>query len=331
MSKAFHLLLNCKYLFICILFSSAIERVEANLINFNEALFEENFDKFFNHLEENSETLFENSLKFLSESSESQLDLLNFNTKDFNDLTLTLSKKEIKDFTHTIKILIKKVDFEIITENVKDFLNLTQATFDPNKNDFINNKNKFLLKNKESNFYNKSAEKLDVEVKDETFSKIYGSKIIENRISNHTDGILCKTCLWTFTKFHQFLHKKHGLTLLNEILALLCATTVDYSICRKAIYLYSPQIYDAILEHYLDAEYICTKSNMCKVSHYIELNPDDYARYLLLDKPENIDLKPNEQAKKLKFLHVTDIHTDLLYKEVFYYYFNLYSKHFQLL
>ncbi len=182
---------------------------------------------------------------------------------------------------------------------------------------------------KSSNFnLNLKDEKLEeFEEKKIIKQKLFSNEVIKNQIlknsSNHTDGIICKACLWTFTKFHKFLHKKYGLTLLNEVLGLLCSVAVEYRVCRNAIYLYSPEIYDSLLEHYLDAEFICTKTRLCKVSHYIELDPDDYARTLLKDKPETAILIPNEKAKKLKFLHVTDIHTDLLYKEVIKYIFDI--------
>jgi hypothetical protein len=145
-----------------------------------------------------------------------------------------------------------------------------------------------------------------------------GLNVTEGYVSpnNHTDSFICKTCLYTFTKFHNFLDKKYGLKIMNEFVALLCSIAVDYGVCRKAINLYSPIVVDAILEHYLDAEYICSSKLICKFSHYQELNADDYANRVLEDKPVDIIPEIDETAPTLKVLHVTDIHTDLFYEEV---------------
>jgi hypothetical protein len=146
-----------------------------------------------------------------------------------------------------------------------------------------------------------------------------GFTSMENHISppsNHTDSKICKACLFTFTKFHHLLEKKYGLTLFNEFLTIMCSIGLDHKICHAAIDLYSSIIIDSILEHYLDAEYICSKSHICKFSHYIELDPDDYARELLKDKPKVTPLRVDPSAPILKVLHLTDFHTDLLYNEV---------------
>lgn len=145
-----------------------------------------------------------------------------------------------------------------------------------------------------------------------------GFNVTESYISpnNHTDSFICKTCLYTFTKFHNFLDKKYGLRMINEFVSLFCSIAVDYKVCRKAINLYSPIVVEAIIEHYLDAEYICTSKLICKFSHYQELSADDYARRVLADKPVNTRPVLDDNASTLKVLHVTDIHTDLEYIEV---------------
>jgi hypothetical protein len=145
-----------------------------------------------------------------------------------------------------------------------------------------------------------------------------GLNVTEGYISpnNHTDSFICKTCLYTFTKFHNFLDKKYGLRIFNEFISHLCSIAVDLSVCKKIINLYAPIVIDAIVEHYLDAEYICSSKLICKFQHYQELNPDDYANRVLADKPADIRPEVDLSAPTLKVLHVTDIHTDLMYEEV---------------
>jgi sphingomyelin phosphodiesterase len=135
--------------------------------------------------------------------------------------------------------------------------------------------------------------------------------------NNHTDSLLCKTCLYTFNKFHQLLDKKYGLRLFEELIAKICSIGLEYEVCKNAIDLYAPVVINSLIEHYLDAEYICTNKFICKFDHYVKLNPDDYARKLLNDKPANIIPTIDEASPVLKVLHVTDIHTDMKYEEVF--------------
>ena len=151
---------------------------------------------------------------------------------------------------------------------------------------------------------------------DKNLKNVVKSQIEASKVGNHTDSLICKTCLWTFSKYHNLLEKKYGLTLFNEFLSLVCAIGLDYKICKEAISLYSPTVIDSLIEHYLDAEYICTKTKICKFSHYNELDPDEYAKELLKDKPAKKSQKVDDSSQILKVLHVTDIHTDLLYDEV---------------
>jgi hypothetical protein len=134
----------------------------------------------------------------------------------------------------------------------------------------------------------------------------------------HKDSLICKSCLSGFKKINWLLQQKFGFTIFQETLAFVCSAATDYYVCRKIIKLYSPEIFDALLDHYFDAEYICTYSKICTNIHYKELNADDYARYLLKDKPQKKTQTPNQNlnSKRLKFVHITDIHFDSFYEEV---------------
>jgi hypothetical protein len=136
--------------------------------------------------------------------------------------------------------------------------------------------------------------------------------------NNHTDSLLCKACLFTFNNFHKLLDKKYGLRLFEELIARLCSIGLDYEVCKNAINLYAPVVINSLIEHYLDAEYICTIRMICIFDHYVKLTPDDYAKSLLSDKPAIIVPELDESASTLKVLHVSDIHTDLKYQEVYY-------------
>ena len=102
----------------------------------------------------------------------------------------------------------------------------------------------------------------------------------------------------------------------------LCSWGLKYEVCKGSVELWGNTVLDAVIEHYLDYEYICSSRFVCQFSHYLELNPDDYARKLLEDKPNRTEIinyhtKNERNVNKIyKVLHITDLHTDFIYTEV---------------
>jgi sphingomyelin phosphodiesterase len=145
----------------------------------------------------------------------------------------------------------------------------------------------------------------------------------EPRISSHpiNETIVCKICEYTFSKIHNFLKQKYGLSWAIRVVTWLCSWELKYEVCKGSIDLWKNTVVDAVIEHYLDHEYICSSRFVCQFSHYVELDPDDFARKLLEDKPNNTQIeefhKKNEKAsnKTYKVLHITDLHTDFIYEE----------------
>lgn len=151
--------------------------------------------------------------------------------------------------------------------------------------------------------------------------KFLGDSLISSHPKNET--LLCKICEITFTKVHNFLQKKYGLTWILRFVTWLCSWGVRYEVCEGAISLWENKIIDAIIERYMDHEYICSGRFICRDSHYVELDPDEYARKLLEDKPNKTHIeefyKRNDKKsnKTYRVLHITDLHTDFKYEEVF--------------
>ena len=116
--------------------------------------------------------------------------------------------------------------------------------------------------------------------------------------------------------------KKYGFNWLTRIVTWLCSWGVKYEVCEGAISLWENKVIDSIIERYLDHEYICSGRFVCKDAHYIELNPDDYAKNLLEDKPNSTQIEEYHKRnnknlnKTYKVLHITDLHTDFKYEEV---------------
>jgi hypothetical protein len=159
---------------------------------------------------------------------------------------------------------------------------------------------------------------LELKQKENISSSSEGNFLEPITNKNHTDSFICKSCLKTFGTIHDFLAKKYGISVFNEVITVFCSIFLKSEICSAAINLYSPLILDSLLERYFNAEFLCTNKLVCKYSHFQYLNPDDYANYLFKDKPARINIEPNKNAPKLKILQVTDMHVDAEYLEVKY-------------
>lgn len=95
--------------------------------------------------------------------------------------------------------------------------------------------------------------------------------------------------------------------------------------CKEYIDFYTPPLFDSLLDHYFNGEYICNFHFICEIDHFKFLSADDYARDILnksdiKNQYENkkslkhVDLI-NINATTWKVLQVSDIHTDLNYVE----------------
>ncbi len=134
-------------------------------------------------------------------------------------------------------------------------------------------------------------------------------------MTNHTDSIICRACIFTFSNI-QNLAVKYGWYVINPIAVILCSLGLEFKVCRGTIGGFGYQIYYSLLAHYFSGETICSKLFICP-NHFIEMEADDYAKNLLKDKPSNKTLPDiDKKSKRWKVLHVTDIHVDSLYKEV---------------
>lgn len=165
--------------------------------------------------------------------------------------------------------------------------------------------------------HNQSNEIKEIYSAVEKFIKIKENKLPE--LDDHKDGYLCKACLFTFKKFKSLLLKDYGIFLVEDLLILICSHYQAKDICSGAIRNYGNGAVNAIIEHYVNPEYICSHRFICEFSHFTYLNADDYAREVLKDKPKS---KESIRVKDLssdiwKAVQVSDIHTDIYYKEVF--------------
>ncbi|CAD8071043.1 unnamed protein product [Paramecium primaurelia] len=87
-----------------------------------------------------------------------------------------------------------------------------------------------------------------------------------------------------------------------------------HSVCKGAIHEMTPVIFEGIQTRFLDEDFICPLIRWCpKV--YEELKLEDYVSNILKDKPLNTQWPEIDGTDTIEIIHVSDIHTDLFYKE----------------
>lgn len=87
-----------------------------------------------------------------------------------------------------------------------------------------------------------------------------------------------------------------------------------FSVCKGAIEEMAPIIFEGIRTRFLDEDFICPLIRWCPKA-YEQLTVEDYITNILKDKPQNTEWPNIDGLDTVEIIHVSDIHTDLLYKE----------------
>jgi sphingomyelin phosphodiesterase len=158
---------------------------------------------------------------------------------------------------------------------------------------------------KMSNFLNKTQK---------TEPSINNLKFLQK--NNSEKSFMCKSCLSIYGHMYSFIMNKYSKKAIFYLLPLLCPSGINKEVCNEYLNLYGPVVYESVGNRFLNGEYICSISKICKKDHFIKLSAEKYAEDLLKDKPLNvthpfIDI----EAPTWKILHVSDLHIDDLYKE----------------
>lgn len=132
----------------------------------------------------------------------------------------------------------------------------------------------------------------------------------------HKDSFICKTCLWT-VKFIQYdANPEHypWYDKAKQFIAKVCegAGMFSYPVCKGAIDLYADSVSEGFLQRIISPEYVCTKTHLCK-PHYKLYDHDAFASRILNETKIKNNLTSSEGT--LSFIHLSDVHIDLLYKE----------------
>ena len=134
--------------------------------------------------------------------------------------------------------------------------------------------------------------RLSHENKSETEDLTYENYTINNTLinivkdlSSASRALKCEVCSFAVDVVKNYLSQKkdfkHFIALVTQICYL---TKYDKKVCDGAIDRYKDIVIDSFIKRFLDGNYVCTVTNMCKDTTEYE-SIDDYAKRILEDKP----------------------------------------------
>ena len=142
-------------------------------------------------------------------------------------------------------------------------------------------------------------------------------EIISSAISNSTkesQSFICNTCK-SFFSYAMNSDKFIQRTVLKFIGTEVCviAKLFTKDVCAGAVEEMIPHIINSFNKHFLNPDFACPLIKLCPKS-YQKIDIEAYKNDILKDKPSNAEEIPTKK-RILKVLHISDLHTDLEYKE----------------
>jgi sphingomyelin phosphodiesterase len=132
-----------------------------------------------------------------------------------------------------------------------------------------------------------------------------------------TAAFLCEECKRVVDLAQQGIKSEQFIdSLLKDLANFICVEFVKYptSVCKGAIDEMTPSVLDSLVDKVIDAEKICTSIHMCSAPKYEVENIQDFYTAVLANKP-NLPEVNVTSSSRFNFLHITDLHFDLDYKE----------------
>lgn len=154
---------------------------------------------------------------------------------------------------------------------------------------------------------------------EETIKFIKNNQLINNieKLDNKNETLLCKGCIWTFNSLNFLIKEFYKTTKFLSLFENICLDVFQYDKDTCSLYIndYAPAIVDSLIDSHITGNDLCSNKYFCKNLHIKYLNPDEYAKELLADKPAYKPSNKTSKGENLKILHLTDMHTDLGYTE----------------
>ena len=109
----------------------------------------------------------------------------------------------------------------------------------------------------------------------------------------------------------------HGTLLQDAVIDLVIAVCeykkIPKAECTGLIPPFAEVIIPSIGHRYLDPEFLCYKASLCELPEYVQLNITQVVNNIMSDAPP-VQPWPTAGPATYRFLHVSDIHVDLLYQ-----------------
>lgn len=145
------------------------------------------------------------------------------------------------------------------------------------------------------------------------FLLFFGFNAFETQ-SNRYD-VKCQLCHKAIQGVHSLsLHQDNYLYLI-QLAKDLCVQYGEptwFDICNQLIDVFKQVVIDALMNKIFDFEYVCKILYQCPGPNYIEENFEFYVESVMRDKPSGSARV--DEGETYKFVHVSDIHIDLMYK-----------------
>jgi len=127
-------------------------------------------------------------------------------------------------------------------------------------------------------------------------------------------NLICNTCrgIFGFIQKSNFVLQQKFLTFVIEEICIL-GKMFPGPVCDGAVKEMAPSVFQSLVKHLFDPDLICPKINLCP-EIYQDIDIDQLVNDILKDKPKTEEIKPTKN-KTFQLLHVSDIHTDIEYKE----------------
>lgn len=125
----------------------------------------------------------------------------------------------------------------------------------------------------------------------------------------------CKLCHKAVQGIHSFSLHQDNYSYLIQLAKDLCVKYGEdtwFDICNQLIDVFKQVVIDALMDRIFDFEYVCRILNQCPGPNYIEENFEFYVEGIMRDKPS--ERETEDGGETYKFVHISDIHIDLLYK-----------------
>ena len=139
--------------------------------------------------------------------------------------------------------------------------------------------------------------------------------------------VTCGACHVTMNSIAWLLSRQIVLNSLENIITYGCGFFLNKTVCSGAVHEMGNVLVPQMTEFLLTGNYSCSRTfGFCSAPTWTTLNPEDYIRRLMLDKPKiikNNDFVDNlykqikedkKQRETVRILHMSDLHIDLLYK-----------------